>query len=410
MAKPRIALVLPYFPPRYYGGAVQVYRALFSNLSDFEVHVIAPSNGALQEDIVANDDKMSPECELHIHRLPHLVFEANTDSKLVSWSKSLAYFLFAGRRLNALLKKLSPDIVINGGTRWVCWMLNDRNLPTCLVNYVHGEEITIPPHGRFVESYVVRQQKKGLRLADANIVVSSFTRELLLSENVAANKIELIPNFVDTDRFRLPKNRHLVRESLGWGEHEFVFLTIARLIARKGIDDAMRALAKLKSEGRLGAKWRYVVGGEGDEKEPLLELARELGLQDNMEFIGYVTDEDLVSHYQAADVFLHPNKNVDGDVEGFGLVFLEANACGAAVIGGRSGGAVDAIEDGVSGFLANAYDPNSVAEKIACYLDNPDLARQHGRQGEQRVRKDFTVQKRRAELTAYLKQLLLKSA
>ena len=406
MDKPRIALVFPYFPPRYYGGAVQVYRALFSNLSEFEVHVIAACNGASEAEIIRHDKEMSASCELHIHRLPNLVFEANTDSSLVSWSKSLAYFLFAGRRLNTLLRRLSPDIVINGGTRWVSWMLNKRRLDARLVNYVHGEEITIPPHGRFVESYVVEQQRKGLRLADANIVVSSFTRGLLLAENVAADKIELLPNFVDTERFVLPVSRDSVREYLSWDKNEFVFLTIARLIERKGIDDALRALAALKNHGRLDRQWRYVIGGDGDEKEPLLALTQELGLLDNVEFIGYVSDDDLVRYYQAADVFLHPNKDVNGDVEGFGLVFLEANACGAAVIGGRSGGAVDAIEDGVSGFLANAFDPVDVAEKIARYLEVPELARTHGRQGEQRVRSEFTLQKRRAELIAYLQSQL----
>ena len=97
----------------------------------------------------------------------------------------------------------------------------------------------------------------------------------------------------------------------------------------------------------------YLIVGTGREEERLRVYAQEKGVADRVIFAGHVPDEELPAYYNAADVFIMPNREEGTNVEGFGIVFLEANACGIPVIGGRSGGTVDAIADGLFGCRAH---------------------------------------------------------
>ncbi len=125
--------------------------------------------------------------------------------------------------------------------------------------------------------------------------------------------------------------------------------------------------------------WHYVIGGKGAECEALKQLTKELGLTPFVSFIGFVPDEELVSLYQAADIFLQPNREIDGDTEGFGVVFLEANACGLPVIGGVAGGTADAIDHGRSGFRVDGDSVEQIAKTIARLMLSKALREKLGR-------------------------------
>jgi phosphatidylinositol alpha-1,6-mannosyltransferase len=120
----------------------------------------------------------------------------------------------------------------------------------------------------------------------------------------------------------------------------------------------------------------YLIVGSGPQAG-LDHLACELGVRDHVIFTGLVPDEDLPAIYALCDVFAMPSRQnlVEHSVEGFGLVFLEANACGKPVIGGRSGGISDAVVDGVTGFLVNPQDPQEIANVLKILLTNRELAR-----------------------------------
>jgi phosphatidylinositol alpha-1,6-mannosyltransferase len=109
-------------------------------------------------------------------------------------------------------------------------------------------------------------------------------------------------------------------------------------------------------------------------------------------FAGQVSADDLPDVYALSDVFAMPSREnlEEGDVEGFGLVFLEANACAKPVIGGRSGGIPDAILDGVTGFLVDSRDPHDVARSLARILGNNDLATRMGQEGRLRTVRDYS--------------------
>ncbi|NLB96282.1 MAG: glycosyltransferase, partial [Armatimonadetes bacterium] len=167
-----------------------------------------------------------------------------------------------------------------------------------------------------------------------------------------------------------------------------VLVTVSRLLERKGHDVVLRALPRIAAAVPEVA---YLVAGTGPREPVLRRLAGELGVAERVVFAGRVPDEELADYYGAADVFIHPNRELpNGDVEGFGIVFLEANAAGKPVIGGNSGGTPDAVVDGVTGFLIDPNDVDAVADAAIRLLTDRDLARKLGEQGRERARTEFT--------------------
>jgi len=225
--------------------------------------------------------------------------------------------------------------------------------------YIHGEEITTE------DSYDPRHERarRTLCLADSIVVVSRFTLgavQQLLGPGHAA-RITLIENGVNTRLFTPgPKPAALVA-SYGL-EGKFIFVSVCRLLRKKGIDTAIRALPQVLA---AFPDTRYVVVGQGEFAEELRELVEELGLGEHVRFTGRVADEALVDHYRLGDVFVMPNRRLpNGDTEGFGLVFLEANSCGIPVIAGRDGGSPDAVTNGVNGLVVDGGSVEEVARAM----------------------------------------------
>jgi len=224
--------------------------------------------------------------------------------------------------------------------------------------YVHGEEISL--RGGYDGD--AKRRRAALRSADAIVAVSSFTRDSLVSMmQVAPARITLISNGVDVTRFApRPRRADLVARYGLAGRR--VLLTVARLAGRKGIDRVIEALpAMLREMPDL----TYLVVGDGPLREALQHSAEALGVAHAVVLAGAVPPEELVDHYALADWFIMANRTMpDGDTEGFGLVFLEANACGIPVIAGRAGGSTDAVRDGVNGITVDGDDPGAIAAAV----------------------------------------------
>jgi phosphatidylinositol alpha-1,6-mannosyltransferase len=176
---------------------------------------------------------------------------------------------------------------------------------------------------------------------------------------------------------------------LGDGYKNRVIVTVGNLVSRKGHDMVIRALPRL---AQTIPDITYLVVGNGPHRQQLEELACSIGVRDHVVFAGVVPDRDLPDVYALSDVFAMPSRaHLDTcDVEGFGLVFLEANACGKPVVAGRSGGIPEAVEDGVTGLLVNPTDAEDIARAIGKLLTDTDLARRMGHQGRVRVVTRFT--------------------
>ena len=144
---------------------------------------------------------------------------------------------------------------------------------------------------------------------------------------------------------------------------ELRILTVTRLsryTRRKNVDGVLRALPLVDP----GISLRYTVVGDGDDRPRLESLASELGIEDRVCFRGGVDPQELLACYADADLFILASKASDLDVEGFGIVYLEASAAGVPVIASRAGGATDAVEEGRNGFLIPDSSPHSIARGI----------------------------------------------
>ena len=139
------------------------------------------------------------------------------------------------------------------------------------------------------------------------------------------------------------------------------------------------------------------VCGSGPELDSLKALSIRLGLAEIVEFHGFTDESVMLELLQASDIFIMPNKTVDGDLEGFGLVFLEANACGLPVIGGSSGGVIDAIEDGVSGLLIEPGSIESISKNLIKLIDDEIYRDSLGQQGKTRAQNNFSLNRKRTE-------------
>ncbi len=158
-----------------------------------------------------------------------------------------------------------------------------------------------------------------------------------------------------------------------WGDSSPRLLTVGRLSARKGTDEFLRAAAALVAGGFPSL--RCVVAGEGEEGEKLRGLAARLGLGGAAVFAGTVGDAQKSALYESADVFVLPARAEGGDMEGFGLVFLEAAFWGLPAVAGRSGGAAEAVEDGKTGLLCEG-DRESVRRALLRMLSDESLRRE----------------------------------
>ncbi|MEN9726183.1 MAG: hypothetical protein RL434_549 [Pseudomonadota bacterium] len=247
--------------------------------------------------------------------------------------------------------------------------------------YVHGEELTTWGRGRKYKAMCF-----ALRHADLIIANSRYTRSMLLSLGVPAERIELVNPGVDLERFRpgLPAPSATAGVNLEAGRP--LLLSVGRLSRRKGFDQVIRCLSGLAARGLTV---EYVIVGTGEDEAYLRQLAADCGVGAQVHFAGHVSAEDLPRWYCASDLFLMPNREIEGDTEGFGMVFLEAAACGRAAIAGEAGGTEDAVLHDRTGLRVDGASLPAVEEAIHALLIDPVRMTALAENGLQRARESF---------------------
>lgn len=204
-------------------------------------------------------------------------------------------------------------------------------------------------------------------------------------------KIAVVPCGFDPDEI-WPQDRRQARKELGWPADEQILLQLGRMVPRKGIETVIRALAVLRQ--RFGLSPRLmIVGGETRQADPiatpeigrLAAASREVGVADQVDFVGSRARSELKTYYSAADIFV-----TTPWYEPFGITPLEAMACGLPVVGSSVGGIKMTVADGQTGFLVPPRDPVALAERLAELLESPPLMARFGRNGLRRVHRLFT--------------------
>jgi phosphatidylinositol alpha-1,6-mannosyltransferase len=258
--------------------------------------------------------------------------------------------------------------------------------------YVHGADL-LEFRGRFLLGWLLRCILRHARRVIAN---SGFTGRAVQACGVEPDRIEVLHPALDLQRFAALPVAVEAMACRGW-QGRRVILCVGRLVERKGQDMLIRALPKIAA---VVPQVLVALVGTGPYRAELERLAQDLGMADRVAFLGFVPEAELPACYAAAEVFAMPSREIPqaGDVEGFGIVFLEANAAGLPVLGGCSGGVGEAVQDGYSGLLVDPEDPEAVAGGLLRLLGDEGLRRRLGSQGRERVRRDFDRRQRAARL------------
>jgi len=213
-----------------------------------------------------------------------------------------------------------------------------------------------------IEAWGIRNNfvKKSLFASDRILSMSSFTKNMLTREqNIPADKISVLPGSFDPGLFSIKAKPSYLLKKYGLSEKQPVILTVCRLEKAeqyKGYDRVIEAMPGLI---QTFPDIRYILVGEGNDTERIKELIHRLGLDKYITLPGIFVGEELCDHYNLCDCFAMPSTG-----EGFGIVFLEALACGKPVLAGNQDGSVDALRNGELGVLVDPNDINQISQNL----------------------------------------------
>jgi phosphatidylinositol alpha-1,6-mannosyltransferase len=364
----KILLFSEIFPPTH-GGSGRWFSEIYGRFSEQDVvFLVGDNDGA----------------EVFDKQLPHQIHRYNLSSS--EWGlRSLAgakFHLRVWRKLRAVVKQENIDQVHCGRVLpegLAALMLKISNgLPyRC---YVHGEDVETSLTSREL-TWLTRQVMKHAE----QVICNSENSFRILREkwNLSPDKMVVMTPGVDVDHFcpdpTTPK-------PAGW-EGKINILTVGRLQRRKGQDMMIRALPEL---AKVFPNINYAIIGGGKERPTLEHLADELGVTAYVQFLGEVDDAKMTACYRHCDLFALPNRRVGNDDEGFGMVLLEAQACGRPVLAGASGGTRETLEDGVTGTMVDCTAPENIADAATKLLSNPETLESMGQAGRQHVENRFS--------------------
>lgn len=290
------------------------------------------------------------------------------------------------KRINDLARDFGADFVVLDPAVPLGIIGPNLDLPYAVV--LHGAEVTVP--GRLPGS----QQVLGRVLRRATHCIAAGSYPAREAERAAGRALPttVVAPGVDTDRFRVLDDdaRRAARERFGIPIDAELIVGVSRLVPRKGFDTAIAAVARM---ARARPNLELVIAGAGRDEGRLARLARDRGAP--VRFLGRVSFEDLPLLYGCADVFtmLCRNRWLGLEQEGFGIVFLEAAACGVPQVAGASGGAAEAVDDGVTGIVVD--DPDNVDEVVKAFehlLDDDAVRRSMGAAARVRAEAEFSYE------------------
>jgi len=361
----RILIVTQDFPP--VAGGIQSFifeLAQHFHVRGHHVHVVCPGERNTAS-------PLPPEVEVTRIRIH------------TSW-----LFLPLMFRLPRILRKGRYDVVLYA--QWQGYLAQTfvpRSIKTYLtICPAYGRELLTsvlkPFHG-----LLCRAVFRSIRIATP---ISVPVEALLRRVAPPGGKVALIHPGVDPTRFT-PGPGDILRARYGVGDAP-VILAISRLVHRKGHDLLIKALPLVRAQV---PNVRLILGGTGPEEAALRALARESELNPtspHIIFAGRIADSEMVDHYRMATVCALPSRQGPRDVEGFGIVCLEANACEVPVVASDTGGITDAVADGETGILVPQENVEALAGALIRLLKDPALASRMGKRGRARVLEGLTWQ------------------
>lgn len=369
-------LVTSDFPPGSTGGIARYYYDL-CRAAGKRIAVVTPGTGYLEFDAQQAFDifrRNVPTSPNKLHRVVQvfvLVWLAVRTAQRRGYAALIFghWYLAIAAPLVRAFTRLKCGTVLHGGE-----LLPYQNMPL-----------------------LVRLFTACLRCSALIICNSNYTRAEYMSMDADSPPTVVITPGVDSARFAT-RDGQVVRARYGFAGKQ-VLLTVGNLVQRKGHDIVITALSALISRG---CDVHYLIVGCGPEEARLRDLAVALGVGERVTFAGRVKEEELPDYYDACDIFVMLSRSVNQGrqaIEGFGIVYLEANCCGKPVIGVRSGGVIEAVDHGQTGFLVEPEDTlNQAIDAISALLSDKAHAQQLGEMGKARVIAEFSLQAKGQQL------------
>jgi phosphatidyl-myo-inositol dimannoside synthase len=344
----KILLVTNDFPPRV-GGIQNYLWNIYSRLDPTDVVVMAPTHPG---DVAW--DRAQP---FEVVRWPGRVY----------WPTSALT-----RRVREIAASRAVDAVAFGAM--LPMNLIGSKLDRPVIVHTHGFEVAWARVPALLQ--MLRRIGRNARLIS---VVSEYTKRFIERALPPGTPVELLRTGVDLERFTPEVDGGEVRKRIGLGGAPVV-AHVSRLVPRKGQDLLIRAMPIVRAE--VPDAKALIVGG-GPDAARLRRIANELGVSDAVAFAGEVGEDQLAAHYAAGDVFAMPCRSrwANLEVEGLGLVYLEAQACARPAITGDSGGAPEAVIPGETGFVVGGDDHRGLGARLVELLGDPARARAMGSAG-----------------------------
>jgi len=250
--------------------------------------------------------------------------------------------------------------------------------------YVHGLDV-------FQQSLSVWKKiwiKLILKQANQIITNSQFVkRNVAKKYQLNSNRIKIIYPKIDLEALESKtKNQKPIKKS----KLDKIILTVGRLVKRKGFDITIKALAKLQ-EQTTEYNFKYWIIGTGPDHHRLKRLVKKYNLKNQVKFLGEIATPEIYRYYQACDIFIMPCREINGDVEGFGIVFLEAAAFKKPIIAGNSGGAREAVINNKTGLVVNPKSIKEITKALYRLTVDLRLANKLGKNAYQRLKSKFTL-------------------
>ena len=359
------------YPPEI-GGIAELARGFAEGLTRHEirVHILAATPGAAQ---------------LSNERLPVTEFELPAGG----YMKRVAA---CRRAVMDLMKQESVDrLLVSSWSPGAVRLPSRVPLPHALGSDVNHQPLPldIMCHGMDLlepaRSVRYRFLMRRTLLRAASVLANSrYTAEVAIKLGARKESVIVVPPGVDPAEFSPGERDRALLARYHIPPEAPVLLSLGRLVERKGFDLVIRAMPSVLQMNPAAV---YLIVGDGPERGRLSDLALTSGMSDKVCFAGEIPEDERPAHYRLAKVFVMPSRMLGerGDVEGFGIVFMEAACCEVPSVGGRSGGIPDAIEDGVTGYLADPSETADIADKINFLLSNETRRQEMGRAARHRA-------------------------
>jgi glycosyltransferase involved in cell wall biosynthesis len=237
-------------------------------------------------------------------------------------------------------------------------------------------------------NYLYREEVKAFKNADSIITIASYHYNVL--KNITnESKLNLIPNFIDCNLFHpySIKQKQEIRKNLGYSMDEFFLIYAGRLEKSKGLIYVLEALVKLRNHIKI----RFIIAGNGGEKDNLKNFAKSNNLESQVSFIGEVPRERLIEFYNISNVFVMTSIKDEGNLEGTSIALIEAMACGLPVITTDIGGLKDIVEVLGDSLLVKEKDSDSIVEKLEALLSSKELQIDMSRRSFEAVAENYSL-------------------